>query len=295
MGQSSSKWPLAYKDVNKDVPLEEHLARTARLALVLFEEDLGVLGKRVGRLLELEPEDLKNALLLSALLHDVGKASRYYLEAYCEERGCKFVAHEIVSAVIVLNAARRAGDSKAVRLLSIVAKTVARHHAAMECRHPRDLLERFGQRECTDRLRILRDAIAKLDANDIRAAVEKPLREFGHLEHVVSIELLEDAVGYIKSQASGEAGIQFVSSLARELALKPPGRDGEAESALVASLSGMLMVADNLVAGFCEKRSGDAPAYSEHWRWELWRRIERGESGVREFCQSLLEECESCV
>lgn len=292
MGQSSSTWPLAYEGVL----LEEHLARTARLALVLFEEDLGVLEKRAGHLLELEPEDLKNALLLSALLHDVGKASRYYLEAYCMKEGkCRFVMHEIVSAGIALNAARRARDTKTVRMLSIVAKTVARHHAAMECRHPRDLLERLGRRECTDRLRILRDAITRLDASDIRAAVEKPLRELEHLEHAVSIELLEDAVGYLKSQANGGAGIQFVSSLVRELAMKPPGRDGEAESALVASLSGMLMVADNLVAGFCEKRSGDAPAYSEHWRWELWRRIKRDESGVNEFCQSLLEEGESGV
>ncbi|MEM1873811.1 MAG: CRISPR-associated endonuclease Cas3'' [Acidilobaceae archaeon] len=287
MERDASRWPLAYEGVG----LSEHLARVAVLAAVLFEEDLRVLSRRTGL------SELDAVLVSSALLHDTGKALRYYYSRWRSGRGegggLKFPFHEVVSALVVYFSARGA-DANTLERLTLVSKIVARHHAAMHCRHPKDIAEsRPGSGPCSDRLKELEDVLARAGDSEsiehMRRALSDALGMLeSHLEHRGElVEKVSTLVEPVVSKLSTAA--QIVESerehVRRVLA------DLEKSIPPVLSLSGMLIVADNLAAGLCEPRDPSSlPVYTVYWRSELKRRILESRGVLEELCPRLLQE-----
>lgn len=264
-----AEWPLAYPGV----PLARHLASVAKASRELFKEDLEVLSRRLrGRY----PSSFDLGVLLAgaALLHDVGKASEHYREQAKASGRISFYMHETAWSLVLYSVARRVLDDRqdvgVFEYLDFTARVIARHHAAMECRHPVDLVRR-----CHERLSIVRRVVEKLDEGIVAGLLGElkcVASDLGVPRAVWSILLDESLL----RQAKGEA----VRCAERDITLLASMRE---DFVAVASLSGMLIVADVVVASFFEGRASDdraAPAYALHWRGELAGRLSKLKSGV---------------
>lgn len=255
----SPDWPVAYPGV----PLAKHLTLVARASQSLFTEDLTVLRRRYSVI------DLEAVLTGAALLHDVGKASYYYKEKMKSPGRISFYLHEAVWSLVVYSVARRAidetRDERTFNYLDLVARVIARHHAAMECRHPIDLV-----RHCRKEVYILREVLKGLDADTVAgllagldgvaSGLGVPAAAWGLLK---DRDLLKEASNMAVKYAERD-----IVSLASTTSSPPP----------VGPIVGMLIVADVMVASFLECRTSDdrmAPAYALHWRSELAGRLPR--------------------
>ncbi|MEM1830729.1 MAG: CRISPR-associated endonuclease Cas3'' [Desulfurococcaceae archaeon] len=287
------RWPLAFAVISRrgyqDVSLAYHLCKTAELALCLFNNDfvdLDVLSRRAG----VEKGTLIKVLALSAGLHDIGKASRHYMKSiYCEQEDfCKltFPYHEFLSALILYASSwprLSTVDREVGCIFRTSAKVVSRHHSSMTARHPSDYANRR-----------LIEGVAKaaraLNGSDVRKVLEQLKHTCGM--QVVSDELntirsmIENVISYFKS--TSESNLENnIKSMIRAIAMLNlnPGDacDGMNELVVVRTITGFLIVADNIVANRERRNVEDSPipAYIESWNRELNHRLEN--------CKTVLE------
>jgi CRISPR-associated endonuclease Cas3-HD len=270
--------PLAYLEVKNGElshePLLDHLAQTSTEIEVLFSNRLRVLEERTRNTFNWERGGLLEFAKVIGLLHDIGKASRKYIEEFHEKTSKKysekfqrkpcaekskltFPQHEIVAGILIYHLSSNIEDSNARRRARLAARVIARHHAAMESRHPVKVRDRCKKE-------FLREVLEKIDYSvieQVRAACR------GH-------ELCEILSRKPESRVVREGNFctDFVTELARTSDLRETA--GRAHDfILLNALTGMLVVADNLVAyrnrGSKSATDGSTPLYVKHWLCEL--------------------------
>jgi len=89
----------AYKDSKKEEELIEHLITTANICLKRWE--LEALSLKVSRLLNIDMEKVKEAVILASMLHDIGKAAEIYQKECFNGICTRFQGHYLVSAFIL--------------------------------------------------------------------------------------------------------------------------------------------------------------------------------------------------
>ncbi len=246
------------------VPLDRHNAAVASAVDALLGERLRMAGLLAGPLAEATGlpggEALWTSAVLAGALHDVGKASPHYAG-----RG-SYYGHELVGAALLLEAALgvwRDSPGGAL-LLALAAWAVARHHAAMQGRHPLKAARGGG--------------IVRAAASAVRALARAPgCLSLGlppevrgtRLEGLLldALERLGANTGRLPSLAQSLATYQGVEALAE----KAPGMGAQRWAALVSAASGAVIVADILVASSEGRDTDDrgGRAYVVAWLDEL--------------------------
>jgi CRISPR-associated endonuclease Cas3-HD len=259
--------PLAYLEVSDDKPdyepLLDHLAQTSTEIEVLFSNRLRVLEEKTRSTFNWERGELLEFAKAIGLLHDIGKASRKYIEEFqkklaLQEQKLTFPQHEIVAGILIYHLSSNIEDSNHRRRARLAARVIARHHAAMESRHPVKVRDRCKKE-------FLREVLEKIDYSVIEQ-VRTVCR--GH-------ELCEILSKKPESRVVREGNFctDFVTELARISDMRETaGRVHD--FILLNALTGMLVVADNLVAYRNRERSksttdGSTPLYVKHWLCEL--------------------------
>jgi CRISPR-associated endonuclease Cas3-HD len=258
--------PLAYLEVSDGEPdyepLLNHLAQTSIEIEVLFGNRLRVLEERTRNTFNWGRGELLEFAKAIGLLHDIGKASRKYFEEFqrkpCAEKSkLTFPQHEIVAGILIYHLSSNIEDSNARRRARLAARVIARHHAAMESRHPAKVRDKCKKE-------FLREVLEKIDYSVIEQA-RAMCR--GH-------ELCEILSRKPESRIVREGNFctDFVTELARTSDAREPA-DKVHDFILLNALTGMLVVADNLVA-HRNRRSGSTtdgstPLYVKHWLCEL--------------------------
>ncbi|MCX8196630.1 MAG: CRISPR-associated endonuclease Cas3'' [Acidilobaceae archaeon] len=287
-------WPVAYDDGRVRVPLADHLTTVALCAMELFPHELSVLERRLSF-------PAGRALLLAAALHDLGKASRKY-----DRRGSSgkisFMYHELASAYILYRSAVQESQEER-RVFWIAAKVISRHHAAMDDRHPVDIRDMIGSlpdvidkvsntigclrpgeaenvvSEVMDKLQKRSSQLAYL-RNEIGSALQDLKVVRGQLSRIIKPFIMREEMCYQDAGKHGKEELRRDSRLHRDvwqfidnLARVRDRANGRNYYPIIASLSGALIVADNLVAHY-ERRTSDDEAsenYMRHWQHELRR------------------------
>lgn len=303
-------WPLAYADLSKGiyVDLKDHLVRTAHAVVRLFANRIRYLSWVCKHL-----EDLLGPVealaFLVGLLHDLGKASTYYLNNYLgrssKDRLPKitFGLHEHIASLLLSSIGYKVLDStstydidvlKVSRACIVLARVIARHHAAMPNRHPRVLLDREGQcvKELTQAVEGIcshkvYDLLEKL-GNECERLYSKHSSGFckklvvnvkEHLKNICEDECRMDPYCWKKYLVNYKALTGFKLQDYQNLLYD--------SYRLTISLAGFLIVADNLVASYCENRASDdraTPAFIEDWRRELQVKLDELKRDDQLFC-----------
>lgn len=233
---------MAYAEPGRISPMAQHAAEVARLVRRLFQRRIEVAERRLG----LPMADIVHA---AAVLHDMAKASRLYLREY--EQRCMqgrgetaFHLHELAAAVLILHAARHVPHA------DLTAHAIARHHAAMERRHPAQILESHHKRR--DAVQRTRDVIAELDPNDLR-----PLADACNPHCLQILDAVRARHGDIPVD-------EYLTELAQ------PPKDPK-KAAAVRIATGLITIAD-IIAAHAERRDTDdrlSKPYVRHWINEL--------------------------
>jgi len=281
-------WPVAYAEAGGDkVALSDlggHLKKVACLNKCLFSNRVSAVLARLELMgchnytIIASRSKAGDLLYVTGLLHDLGKASSFYLSR-TSDVDCKisFYNHEHVGAIVVLLAIIQENPEVQNRA-TLAASIIARHHSAMEGRHPWMLGKKTGK----DR-----------DMKDIAMAVTELLRDEdtrlklsgilkGGLSAVASEEwrrLLDAIVKLLDSGSSIEVDAGVVEELVSRYRL-----DGRAEDdmdcwrgfmTLLKSASGALIVSDILEASASRGGYGGfGRAYVNYWLRELYHRAE---------------------
>ncbi len=294
-------WPVAYARCVRDklekvVPLSSHLALTAciqrciaRRRFMLQGSGLKVtLRGGLERLVrELGEEKVEELPYVAGLLHDLGKASTYYLTRYSREE-VTFPGHEHVIALLLEYMASKEESEGYIAAYDLLAKTISRHHAAMDKRHPNKFFSGSGSISYISKvLRGMlhhtsfinnlarycgsRDSLCYYTLNSISRSLNEISRTWG-----------EDTPSNILLYANpikifGLSGLASASELT--------------VYAFTTVLTGTLIVADNISAEFCEERGSDDGAsstYVTYWKWELGL---RGDEGFKNLLRDCLNSC----
>ncbi|MGC9012668.1 CRISPR-associated endonuclease Cas3'', partial [Thermogladius sp.] len=236
---SQPKPPLAFLEVRDGRPVYEGLAQhslaVACLAKQLFEERVKVLA---GRDLP-SPTQL---LAVSACLHDLGKASRYYqgekrVESVLRNGGSLTFALHHVSTAVLLNLAEavdtpRAAPGSSLRgLLRLAGHVALRHHQAMRVSASIEELDE-------NKKRVLVGSVRGLNPDWVKEVLDACGRA-GYLPEDVVLRVATAAEGLAK------AGDAEIAALAESIARYTPP---EKELRLVASVAGAVIVADYAVS-----------------------------------------------
>ncbi len=279
----------AYYDVaeKKCYSLREHNWRVARALQLLFNNQLEAMTPW-NRVLRRAGLSTAEAGVAAALLHDLGKASKYYQEKLGEGYGFRY--HEHVSAYTLLAAAKlleKRGDRLSAATLLLAAGAVARHHAAMKGRHVLELTSspwavrsRATVKACStiaEAVRGLRGAepgeVTVLKALPLaaRTAIEEALRKGP--SYVLGSEPCSELSKLLIGPGDGSGIGWAIATLATRIL--GAGREekrllARAASAAIYTVTGALIVADILVAGLERRREDDpAPLYAKSWAQEL--------------------------
>ena len=252
-------------------PLRCHNAAVGAGIYILFRERLGLDGvdKRLGEC------PMKGCLLLSSALagalHDVGKSSPHYRDLG------SFRGHEILSAMIVYEASNilleleRSLKWEAL-IMRIASWAIARHHAAMEDRHPSSLRPDLHE--------------------EAQKAMDRLAREPGCLLESLPRAVRDSSLASVLVRALESLGkeeilnTRRITSVNKDI-LSPWGLDPKKWASLVAIAAGALIVSDILVAGY-EGRNTDEGAGRVYVRW--WHR-ELGDEKV-ERVKVLARDCD---
>jgi CRISPR/Cas system-associated endonuclease Cas3-HD len=215
------------------------------------------------------------------LLHDVGKASTYYLERYKallegsrEElvEKLSFPYHEVVLALIVLHAAEARGaelDETSLAAIDLGAKAISRHHSAMPDRHPLECDLRSSKTS-----RDLREALKNMCKSEVVNLVDRLKDSCNDLELCSEVlSVLEAHLRDIKNclELSRSFSVPFNKLVEFRSVSGMPRLDALAVYRVVVVYTGALIVADN-IAAFREGRESDergTPLFVKHWVREL--------------------------
>ncbi len=254
----SVKWPLSYVNID----LADHLIKTTLIARCLFDNDIRVVARRAN----IDRDTLDKILTVSALLHDIGKASRYYLDKWKKEGKLAFPYHEIISALFLFQASHEALNqpTKSCTFMT-AAQIVSRHHVAMKGRHPKD----YSLKD--KRIEDLAEIAEKLDASDIAELLDKLSSQPTMKTINEELEFLKHNLQRILSNLKHNIP-QKISSLTE---LKKENHSyicGNMNQLIVVRVcTGFLIIADNIVANHERRNTEDYPtkAYIESWKKEL--------------------------
>jgi len=275
------EWPLAFAecDVKKPekspkVSLRDHLVRVADLTKLIIEERF-TLRVLHGLLPELFAGiDALNLAYVIGLLHDLGKASKYYIESFTGKAGSRlgFPYHELSIPLHMFHAAQSSSelDEQSLAAIHIVAKVISRHHSAMPGRHPLelggvpDLLRRSVEGLCDERVAKFVDELRKSCNSSFCNLIMEVLTRHLYSEECrkvhtyISIYTLKELAGF-----KGLWGLPRVNEYA--------------VYRVVAVLTGVLIVADNVVASYEGRESDDkiTRLYVKYWTQELSRVLDR--------------------
>lgn len=303
MRELKTAWPVAYAEVScsklQAVNLKEHLVSTARLVIELFSERLDYLEQRYKDA-EQCIGSIKDIAYLAGLLHDLGKASVYYLNTFikktagssyrsrpleeCQESKLQFTYHEYIAPIIIIYALRNelsshAMDSSEARRMKnayyTISRIIVRHHAAMAGRHPAELLSSGkGPGKHSKVLDVLRGLCNK------ESKIEDLLRELkGVCTSGFCIELLEKIRRNLGAVCKDPKSAVVEINAVKAFELMDYCGISEYDSyRIVSTISGFLIVADNMAASYCENRASDdesTPAYIEIWGRELKNKLSK--------------------
>jgi CRISPR/Cas system-associated endonuclease Cas3-HD len=279
-------WPLAYGkciggSLVGGVKLEKHLELTAILVKHLVETRFPPYTIR-----DVLPEVFKyidpiDFAYTIGLLHDVGKASMYYLEHYVEslkrskgEIGEKisFPYHEFALALIMLHAIDMHAtelDEASLVGMDLSARIISRHHSAMPDRHPLE----YDPRSCRTS-GVLKEVLKSMCRSEVANFVGKLRDLCNNLElcrralSVLETHLRDDKNCLELSRAfsvpfSKLKGFRSVSGM--------PRLDELAVYRLIVVYTGLLIVGDNIAASRENRISDDesTPIFVKHWLREL--------------------------
>lgn len=274
------KWPLAYADPINDIyiDLESHLDKTAELIKYVFSDRLKYLSRVSHEQLNFNIS-IDDLAYLAGLLHDLGKASPYYIEKY-SGGVLSFYLHEYIGALLLLDVAYREMDREIYQRVEnekntyayyILARVIARHHVANSERTPlrmlqkqhNDLMRAFAY-ICEDAIHILLDRLGNRCYSSFCKNVIKHMKEDLEEKCKRKGKYLDiDFITHIKALAGFD--------------LAGYNEDHVIDSyKITVTLSGLLIVADNLTASFCENRSSDekaTPLYVNHWKGEIYHKL----------------------
>ncbi|MEM1612416.1 MAG: CRISPR-associated endonuclease Cas3'' [Desulfurococcaceae archaeon] len=311
-----SMWPVAYAEVSCSsnlhaVTLEEHLVSTAQLIVELFSERLNYLERRY-KSAEHCIGSLREMAYLTGLLHDLGKASVYYMNKFiaktvggprrsehqekCRENKLQFVYHEYVAPLIIIHtlhnelsshARDRSGIYAMINTYYTISRVIARHHAAMTERHPMELMNLmtgFGRtgNVLTEVLKGLCEKESNVD-DLLRVLKKNCMSRF-------CSEFLEKILSNLSAACTNPSSAMVHLKVLKAFNLESCDVINEYDSYRITStLAGFLIVADNLVSSYCEKRVSDdetTPAYVEIWKRELRAKLGKLENRIlAERCQ----------
>lgn len=289
-------WPLAYGEcVENDliyVDLERHSASTAALLMYLFSDRLRFLGEAY-KYYEHQVGPLRDIAYTAGLLHDFGKSSTYYLERWFNERSKRkdkitFPYHEHVISLVILQVAYSSGaeSTEEINAYKVVSRVIARHHSAINERHPYQLLSQMiaGSRPFPYRHRSgaeeeIKKALEKLCNPKVLEFAENLAEK--HCNGKFCKSLVMKIVDVLKEDCESRRVVTYVVHIKDEATFKlhDLGEEFLYDSyKITSSLAGFLIVTDNIVSSYCEKRLSDdetAPAYVETWKRELYPKIAR--------------------
>jgi CRISPR-associated endonuclease Cas3-HD len=280
-------WPLAYGKCEEgrlvvNVKLEEHSKLTASIMKRLVETRFSpsvirnILPEVFRRV---DPVDFAYTI---GLLHDIGKASTYYLERYVStllersreelDKKLSFPYHEVVLALIMLHATEARGaelNETSLAAIDLGAKVVSRHHSAMPDRHPLEC----DLRSCKTS-RDLREALKNMCKSEVVNLVDRLRDSCNDLELCSEVlSVLDMHLRDVKNclELSRSFSIPFNKLVEFRSVSGMPRLDALAVYRLVVVYTGALIVADN-IAAFREGRESDergTPLFVKHWVREL--------------------------
>ena len=256
-----NNWPPAYYEASgRGVPLPNHASLTSKIALMAFEDRFKVLENILCKAgIKVDVEGLVEAI---SLLHDVGKASKYYYCKPLRHTKMSFKLHEYVPSLLLAYKAHESDNVFEKQVLKLVGKVISRHHTAMRERHPQNL----GQQDLGEIVKILKEF---LENRDLVLKLLSELRKSCTRGNTCQ-SIIDNFANYLKNLDSvGKAfsDVQSVNIYRRMLA----NIGNIHEYKAVAGLTGVLIVADN-VAASCEGRVSDdekTPSYTSYWIREL--------------------------
>lgn len=277
-------WPLAYAEWdprNKRILVKTGLLEHSRgvgeilgwdgtyaieLRNEMIKRRLAVLENRSKEIYRWDKGEIYDFAYTVGLYHDLGKSSKYYVGACdCEENRCysTYRLHEMVSAILVirvLEAPFYKYEDAYERRAKLLAMVVARHHAAMHTRHPRRIKEE-RERE------LIFNAINMIDAE----VINNILRDGRCSKYWFCRETRE----LVKRSIEEKTKVDVPKALEN---LGNFERHSYIDYILISSLTGLLIVADNIVAR--RERSDENDPYKrpyiEYWIRELDIEIKPG-------------------
>lgn len=282
------KWPLAYAKCNgillKAIPLREHLELTASLSTCLFRERFRVLRSILsGELIKLRDIiDLEELVYTIGLLHDLGKASTRYYEVFAKHVKSsrstielRFYGHEhITSCLIEMAILFEREDEMFIAACDLLSKVISRHHSAMEERHPLSFSPRFNFTEIVSGM--CNSSVISFIERELLTTCNKKsynlcTRVLRALTRYIENKWLCEQTTWFKCKRGIQGfSISGLSTSLSERSLRDVYR-------LVSTLTGMLIIADNLVADYEERSSdeGSSRLYVVHWKRELSNYLEK--------------------
>ncbi len=282
-----SDWPLAYYEVKTGnvvkVPLQKHLVSTSRIALSVFGGRIKALDYLISssRMLSKYMESIRGVVEATALLHDIGKASKFYCRGVKQGK-VSFELHEYIPAVLLADIAVGSSDEQVKAVLKLVAGAISRHHTPIRNRHPSYLPEDKGKiNKLAEALKVFLDD--RDEVSGMLSELEK-LCSTGELCSFI-VGSLRDHISRINSDRIIEI-IKIVKSGMLFNTLKSTtSSDGDFTGyKILVGLTGMLMVADNIAAN-CEGRVSDdkhTPSYVIYWLRELNLGCEKLDNAYRD-------------
>lgn len=303
-----NKWPVAYAESpNVVIPLVEHLNKTALLSKELFTSRIRVLNNIYNKY-KCCMGSIEEILYISGLLHDYGKLSNYYLKKrYIDILEKKpnakltFYLHEYVTPLLLLELAYREIENPdqnlaLVNACRVIARVIARHHSAIPYRHPVEFTTQIVGGKDYDTLKMILKYICMPEARAINTLDSLKI-QCSYLNGELCIELINKLKNMLMQDCQSYRMNYYLTHLNALKAFdqlfcpQERGFDIYDSYKVVSVLSGMIIVADNIVSSYCESRLTDdeaTPLFVNTWRRELIYKLNK----IKELHSDVLGVCQ---